>query len=270
MPTVEHQKYLEVATRAAKAAGEILLNGMKKDMHIRFKGEANPVTIVDEQAEEKIISIIKKAYPDHDFVAEESQTEELGGDYVWIVDPLDGTTNYTHAYPLFCTSIALQIRGRVEVAVVFDPLHKELFHAVRGRGSYLNQKKIHVSNTKVLKQSLLGMGFYYGYKKDSLVYFDHLILKCQALRRDGAAAIDLCYMAMGRFDAFWEFGLSPWDHAAGSLIVEEAGGKMTDFQGKRFSIYQKETLATNPQLHKEILREFQYVKQELVRRHRRK
>lgn len=182
--------------------------------------------------------------------------EERGSDFRWIIDPLDGTTNYAHRFPVFCVSIALEVSGRITLGVIYDPMRGEMFSAIKGKGAALNGKKITVSSERELDKSLLSTGFPYDIREseeNNLDHFSRFITKAQAVRRCGSAAIDFCYVACGRFDGFWELKLAPWDVAAGVLIVEEAKGRISDFRGYEFSIYDKEILASNSLIHDQMI-----------------
>ncbi len=244
--------YLSVARHAALNAGRILkenINGVRK---ISYKGDINLVTEMDTRSERVIVETIMSAFPGHGIMAEEEARIQTGSGFKWIVDPLDGTTNYTHGYPCFSVSIALEREGVVILGVVYDPMRDELFHAQSGQGAYLNGRGISVSKTDTLIQSLLATGFPYDRKeseKNNLDYFHALLMASQEVRRDGSAALDLCYVASGRFDGFWELKLHPWDVAAASLIVREAGGKVSDFTGEGFTLYDEQILASNGRIH---------------------
>ncbi len=248
---------LETAIMAAKESGKIQMAHLDKETEITYKGEINIVTEVDKLCERNIISIISDHYPDHSFLAEEEMTDEaFTGKYRWIIDPLDGTTNYAHGYRCFCTSIALQREDEVILGVVYDPVTNELFYAEKGKGAFLNGVNIHVSDTTELTKSLLSTGFPYDIregKKTNLEYFNTMAIKAQAIRRDGAAALDLCYLAAGRFDGFWELKLMPWDMAAGALVVTEAGGTVTNLNNGELNIFNDDILATNGLIHEEML-----------------
>ena len=249
------ENYLDTALKAAKEAGKILLDGYEQERKITFKGKVDIVTDIDFKSEEKIINSIKNIYPSHKFLSEETHKERKESDYLWIIDPLDGTTNYSHRYPCFCISIALEISGKVVLGVVFDPLRKEMFHSLRGKGAFLNNEPIKPSRISSLNNALIATGFPYDIRENSvnnIAIHDHVIMKAQAIRRDGSAALDLCYVASGRLDGFWELKLSPWDVAAGGLITEEAGGKITDFSDNYYSIYDREVIATNSHIHEEL------------------
>jgi myo-inositol-1(or 4)-monophosphatase len=246
----------KTAVEAALQGGKILKKYQGKVKNIGFKGEVDLVTEVDRLSEDKIIRIIKRNFPEHGILTEESKGWETKSEYQWVIDPLDGTTNYAHNFPTFCVSVALEKSGKIVLGAVFNPVLDELFWTIKGKGAFLNKKRIFVSQTKKLSQSLLATGFPYDIrtsKENNLNYFANFAKRAQAVRRAGSAALDLCYLAMGRFDGFWELKLHPWDTAVGALLVEEAGGKVTDFRGKEFNIYLKEILATNGWIHKQML-----------------
>ena len=249
------EKYLDTAIEAAKAAGKVLREGIDKIAWIEHKGEINLVTEMDIKSEQLIKQKIGETYPDHQILAEESDVPKQESAFRWIVDPLDGTTNYAHGFPIFCVSIALEIDGRVEAGVVYDPVRDELFTAARGCGPKLNGQPIAVSDEADLGESLIATGFPYDLRTSEANNLDNwnaMIFRARALRRAGAAALDLCYVAAGRFDGFWELKLHPWDVAAGGLIVEEAGGKVTDLAQDPFSVYSKEILASNGRIHSQM------------------
>lgn len=220
----------------------------------------NLVTEADRAAEAVIVRTIRKRFPDHRFLAEEggehATPQSVGSDFKWIVDPLDGTTNFAHSFPMFCISIGLEFRGEVVLGLVFDPLRGEIFMAEKGKGATLNGRRIHVSKTEKLNAGLLVTGFAYDVRGDlmnNLDHFSNFCLRAQGVRRTGSAALDLCYVACGRFDGFWEMKLSPWDTAAGFLIATEAGATVTDFANRPYRIYLKEILATNGRIHREMI-----------------
>ena len=225
------QALLNTAIKAARKAGEIAQRNFHRinESDIKTKGYNEFVTFVDKQAEKVIKDVIQSRYPDHGIVAEESKPKKSAGcDYVWIIDPIDGTTNYVHSFPVYAVSIALKVKGVLEVAVIYDPSRQELFTAIRGMGSQLDGRKIRVSKQVTLEGALLGTGFPFQQKMDWLnVYleiFSEFTQKVAGIRRPGAAALDLAYVACGRLDGFWEFGLRPWDIAAGILLIQESGG----------------------------------------------
>lgn len=249
---------IQLATEAALEAGRFLKMSVGKIKHIERKQgqELNLVTEIDKKSEEMIIRKIKQRYPHHDFLAEESGSHEQRSDYKWVIDPLDGTTNFTHGFPMFCVSIALEVKGEVVLGVVYDPNADELYSAEKGKGATLNGKPIRVSTVSKLIESILVTGFPYTIKDDPdeiLRHFGNFLVEAQAIRRLGSAALDLCYVAAGRLDGFWESSLNPWDMAAGVLIVEEAGGKFTDYRGFPSSIYKKQLLATNGLIHEHMV-----------------
>ncbi len=251
------QRFLDVAVAAAKAAGRIQRRNLTRAFRIDTKGDVtNLVTDVDLRCEKRIVSLLRKHFPTHSIFAEEAGEDIVASPYRWLIDPLDGTTNYAHGYPFFCTSIALEHRGSVVLGVVYDPCRQELFTAQKGSGAFLNGRPIAPSDTSDLDAALLVTGFPYDVRRSrrNLNHFRRFVLRAQAVRRDGSAALDLCYTAMGRFDGFWEFSLSPWDLAAGSLILLEAGGRLTRTNGRAFSLSTGDVLATNGLVHSQMLR----------------
>jgi myo-inositol-1(or 4)-monophosphatase len=247
---------LDFAIRVAQEAGRLLRDRLGTRIDITHKGAINLVTDVDLASERLIVDRIATHYPRHQVLAEEGGLAESGSDYRWIIDPLDGTTNYAHSYPVFCVSIGLEHRGEIVLGVVYDPMRDELFTAERGGGAALNNRPVRVSATDDLMHSLLSTGFPYDIRTSTLTNLDHwanFAMNAQALRRDGAAALDLCYVACGRYDGFWELNLSAWDVAAGALIVTEAGGRVSDFQGGEFSAYKPEIVASNGLIHDRMI-----------------
>jgi myo-inositol-1(or 4)-monophosphatase len=248
--------FKKIAIQSALKGGEILQGCLGKVKKIGYKGVVNLVTEADRLSEDRIIKIIQKNFPEHNILTEESKGYEKDSDYKWIIDPLDGTTNYAHGFPVYCISIALEKEGEIILGVVYNPVLKELFVAEKNKGALLNDKRICVSKTRELSKSLLATGFPYDIRESKINNLDHFAnfaLRVQAIRRAGSAALDLCYLAKGIFDGFWELKLSPWDTAAGILMVKEAGGKVTNFSGKKFSIYEKDILATNGKIHKQMI-----------------
>jgi myo-inositol-1(or 4)-monophosphatase len=246
---------LVAARGAALEAGEVLLRyHISKDFQISKKGPINLVTEADVAAEHVVVKRIRESFPNHQILAEEQG--ELEGDprFRWLIDPLDGTTNYAHGYPMFCVSIGLQVEGEVELGVIYNPVSREMFSARKGHGAFLNDKQIHVSAESSLPDSLLVTGFSYDRDeiKKNLRLFEAMMMRSRAVRRDGSAAMDMCAVACGRFDGFWEISLHPWDVAAGKIIVEEAGGCVTAFDGSPCTIYDRELLASNGQLHQAL------------------
>jgi myo-inositol-1(or 4)-monophosphatase len=260
----KNDRYLQVAIAAAKEAGKIQKVHLSDLHQVEFKGEINPVSEVDKLCEKAISQIIRDAFPDHDLLTEESAFKGKGSSYKWIIDPIDGTTNYIHGFPFFCVSIALEIEGEINLGVVYDPLFDELFEAETGKGAFLNGNRISVSRMKELNLSFLTTGFPYDVREHAdyyLRFFRQFMTKSIAIRRPGSAALDLCYVAAGRFDGYWELKIHSWDVAAGSLMVTEAGGKVTNFKGRNFSLDDEEIVASNGGIHEEMLRVIQEVAQ---------
>ncbi|MGB3492227.1 MAG: inositol monophosphatase family protein [Elainellaceae cyanobacterium] len=251
------QTYLDIATEAAYAAGEVLKHYLGQLDDIEEKGRPGDlVTVADKEAEQVVLSVLKRHLPEHSVLAEESgKIEASNTDYLWAIDPLDGTTNYTHQYPFFAVSIGLLVHGVPSLGVIYDPSHNDLFQAAKGLGAYRNRRPIQVSNTQTLSQSLLVTGFAYDRHETSdnnYAEFCHLTHKTQGVRRGGAASIDLAYVACGRLDGYWERGLSPWDLAAGVVLVEEAGGHVTAYDSSPFQLKTGRILATNGLIHQEL------------------
>lgn len=250
------KREMQTAKEAAIAAGYALRSMLGKVNHITKKGEIDLVTEADLEAEKIILQIIGRNFPHDAILSEEAGIIQKDSERIWIIDPLDGTTNFAHGFPFFAVSIALQIADRIKLGIVFNPYMDEYFEAVEGMGAYLNKRELHVSNTSPLKESLLGTGFPYDIRKKHkrvLELFARMASSAQGIRRAGSAAIDLCYVAAGRLDGFWEQDLKPWDTAAGTIIVTEAGGITTTFDGKNYSPYLKSIVASNPLIHHEIL-----------------
>jgi myo-inositol-1(or 4)-monophosphatase len=250
-------KLTKAAIIAAEVGGAILRKSFGKKLKVGEKAGAGLVTNIDLASERAAMRILKKGFPEFSFLTEETGTKgSEGSPGRWILDPLDGTTNYVHGFPMFCVSIAAEWEGRIVVGVIYHPILKDLYVAVRGKGATLNGKKMRVSSTKRLADSLLSTGF--TYRKEEWLHqemeaFERLSAIVRAVRRPGSAALDLAYTARGVFDGFWERRLSPWDVAAGALLVQEAGGKVTDFKGNDFRVDSKELLASNPFLHPPLL-----------------
>lgn len=249
---------LETAIEAALEAGALLKLHSGKARSIERKGgeETNLVTEIDRRSEEIVIDRIRRKFPQHDFLAEESGGRDRRSEYCWIIDPIDGTTNFTHGLPIFCVSIGLEYKGEIVAGVIYDPNRDELFTAERGKGASLNRKRIHVSATTRLIESLLVTGFPYNLRDDPdeiIRHFNNFLLESQALRRLGSAALDLAYVAAGRFDGFWESTLHPWDMAAGVLLVTEAGGRFTDYEGNPSTVYKKRVLTSNGKIHDQMI-----------------
>jgi myo-inositol-1(or 4)-monophosphatase len=252
-----NDSYLSAAIEIAQEAGKILIEELSRPLDIRYKGdEVDLVTQADKRSERFIVGRLAKYFPDHAVTAEEGTGHESSSasEFRWHVDPLDGTTNYAHGYPCFSVSIALAKRDTLLAAVVFNPVYNELFTAARGEGAAFNGRKIHVSKVAKLSTSLLCTGFPVRNRKASanLQYYGDFTQRSHGVRRDGSAALDLASVAAGRFDGFWEFGLAKWDTAAGVLLVEEAGGKVTDFAGNPYQLGGPVILATNGLIHREM------------------
>ena len=227
-----------------------------QSINIQYKGDINLVTEADKGAEKLIIETIRKNFPDHGILSEESPAISGSSSLRWIIDPLDGTTNYAHGYPVFCVSIALEKEGVVILGVVYDPTRHDTFVAIRGEGAYLNGEKLAVSKTSALTRSLLATGFPYDIresKNNNLDYFNIMAKKAQAIRRAGAAALDIAYLAAGRFDGFWELKLKPWDTAAAHLLVEEAGGKISELTGTPWHLFSPNILVSNGLIHEQMM-----------------
>ncbi|PPD05697.1 MAG: inositol monophosphatase [Methylobacter sp.] len=247
------QPMLNIAVRAARNAGDIILRSSENVEHLRVsqKGKNDFASEIDEKAEREIINVIKAAYPDHSILAEESGLHE-GNDFVWVIDPLDGTTNFLHGFPQYAVSIALKYRGRLEVGVIFDPMRNELFTALRGGGAMLNNRRLRVTTQNSLRGALIGTGFPFKnlqYLDAYLGMFKALSTDSAGIRRAGAAALDLAYLAAGRLDGFWEIGLHEWDMAAGILLIKEAGGVVTDFSFNDNYLESGNVIAANPKMH---------------------
>jgi myo-inositol-1(or 4)-monophosphatase len=241
----------------ARAAGKILRDGYDKEHDVQFKGVIDLVTEIDHQSEQFLLAEIRNRWAESRFIAEESGESGGGGDLTWYIDPLDGTVNYAHAVPIFCVSMACAWEGRTRLAVVYDPMRDEMFTAERGGGAHLNGRPLQVSNTVELQQSLLVTGFPYNTwtaKVNNLEYFGRFARITQGVRRLGSAALDLCYVAAGRFDGYWELSLQPWDVAGGGLIAEEAGARVTSLQGgSDYLLPPQSVLAAGPAIHEKML-----------------
>jgi myo-inositol-1(or 4)-monophosphatase len=251
---------LTTAVKAARKAGSLITRASYDldRLTVRRKRQNDFVSEVDHAAEEAIISTLRDAYPSHAFLAEESGASYAGAEpeYLWIIDPLDGTTNFLHGFPQYCVSIALKHRGILQQAVIYDPNRNELFTATRGAGAYVNDKRIRVSRTDELRDALIGTGFPFRdlHQLDEYVrMFRHVTQHCAGVRRPGAAALDLAWLAAGRIDAFWEMGLSPWDMAAGALLVREAGGLIGDLEGTEHFLESGNVIAATPKLFSPLL-----------------
>lgn len=258
------QKLLKTAVTASRRAGDIIMKnlGNLSAVDIQSKQTFDFVTKVDRLSESVIMETVKEAFPSHSFLAEETVHQDNFEDYRWIIDPLDGTTNYIHGFPVFAVSIALEYKKEILLGVVLDPIHDELFYAVKGSGSFLNGNRIHVSHITAPRESLVATGFPFRKKETIDLYLDafkRIFETVSDLRRAGSAALDFAYLAAGRCDGFFELGLSPWDIAAGSLLVEEAGGLVSDFYGGQEYLSTGNVIAGNKNIHREILTMIQEV-----------
>jgi myo-inositol-1(or 4)-monophosphatase len=244
----------------AREAGRLLMKHFGK-VDIEYKGDVDVVTVADRESEKLIVDRITSKWPNHDIVGEEGTRRSRGSEYRWYIDPLDGTTNFAHSFPVFCVSIALEYRDELIAGVVYDPTRDECFAAEKGAGATLNGHTMRVSNVSDFAQSLVATGFpsQKRHKNPNIHFYQHITLKTHGVRRAGSAAIDLAYTACGRFDAYWEFNLNPWDTAAGVLLVREAGGNVTDMDGRAFDIASKEVVASNAKLHPALIKELQAV-----------
>jgi len=245
----------------AREAGSLLMEYFRQHVKIEYKGDVDLVTVADRKSEALILERIRHQFPTHDVMGEEGARIETGSEYKWYVDPLDGTTNFAHSFPVFCVSLAVERRGQRVAGVIYDPTRDEMFTAELGSGARLNGQPMHVSTIGNLGESLVGTGFpsHKRHKNPNIYFYHQITLRTHGVRRAGSAALDLCNVASGRFDGYWEFNLNPWDTAAGVLMVEEAGGKVTNFSGGPFQIASRETLASNGLVHNALLHEFQEI-----------
>lgn len=253
-------EYRKAAIDAAITAGKFIKSRLGKIKDISFKSQINIVTDVDKEAEDIIVKKLKLNFPDFSILTEEKglYLKDINP-FKWIIDPLDGTTNFAHSFPFFCVSVGLEYKDSIILGVVYEPIRNELFYAQKNKGAYLNKKSIWVSKTNRLLKSLLATGFAYNFRKkdrtkNNINNFINFLMTSQAVRRAGSAALDLCYVACGRFDGFWELDLHPWDTAAASLIVKEAGGKVTKFDGTKYSHYDNNILASNGKIHNQMIK----------------
>jgi len=248
------------ASAIAREAGARLKEFFEQGVETEYKGDVDLVTVADRTAEKLIRERLAVAFPEHGVYGEEGTRERMDGEFRWYVDPLDGTTNFAHGFPQFCVSMGLEQRAteKVVAGVIYDPMRDELYTAERGRGAWLNGKPIHVSRTPVLAESLVSTGFPSRKRHDSpnIHFYHEFTLRSHGVRRAGSAALDLAFVAAGRLEAFWEFNLNPWDTAAGVLLVEEAGGRLSDFAGGEFQLDSRETLASNGLIHGELVELF--------------
>jgi myo-inositol-1(or 4)-monophosphatase len=253
-------EFLPHIQQIAREAGDLLMEHFGK-VDIEYKGEVDVVTVADRRSEKLIVERLTKLWPDHDLMGEEGARRTSGSDYRWYIDPLDGTTNFAHGYPVFCVSIALERGGELIAGTVYDPTRREMFAAEKGGGAWLNDRAMRVSKTGTLAESLIATGFpsQKRHKNPNIHFYHHITLKTHGVRRAGSAAMDLAYTACGRYDGYWEFNLNPWDTAAGVLLVREAGGVVSDTDGAPFDIASKEVVASNGKLHPALLHELQAV-----------
>jgi myo-inositol-1(or 4)-monophosphatase len=242
----------------AREAGGLLMEYFHRRVKIEYKGEADLVTDADRASEKLILERIRAHWPDHDVVGEEGARVETGGEYRWYVDPLDGTTNFAHGFPVFCVSLGLAFRGKRKAAVLYDPTRDELFAAEQGKGAFLNGRRIEVSKVGELAHSLVATGFpsHKRHKNPNIYFYHQLTLRTHGVRRAGSAALDLGYVACGRYDGFWEFNLNAWDVTAGLLLVEQAGGKVSGFGGEPLELTDRDVVASNGLIHADLLHEF--------------
>lgn len=261
MTSITKTDVLAPATVIAREAGALLMEYFQRHVAVEYKGEADLVTVADRKSEVLIRQRLREHWPAHDILGEEGGLQDTGSDYRWYVDPLDGTTNFAHGFPVFCVSMALEYKGQRIAGVIYDPTRDELFAAELGSGAYLNDQRIQVSKTANLAECLVATGFpsHKRHKNPNIFFYHQITLRTHGVRRAGSAALDLCCVACGRFDGFWEFNLNPWDTAAGVLIVEEAGGKVTNFRGGPFELTSRETVASNRLVHEALLQEFEKV-----------
>ena len=245
----------------AREAGELLMSYFARRVPIEYKGDADLVTAADRASETLIIDRLQARFPRHDVIGEEGARRETGSEYKWYVDPLDGTTNFAHGFPVFCISMGLEHKGELIAGVVYDPTRGEMFAAEKGSGAWLNQRRLHVSKTARLPESLLATGFpsHKRHKNPNIHFYHQITLRTHGVRRAGSAALDLASVASGRFDGFWEFNLNPWDLSAGVLLVEEAGGEVSGFQGQAFRLADRDVVASNGLIHADLLREFKEI-----------
>jgi myo-inositol-1(or 4)-monophosphatase len=249
------QQFLDIAVEAARIAGKFQQYRFESPLNVILKGDKNLVTEVDQESERLIVAHLLGSFPDHGIVAEEREYPQGKAPFRWIIDPLDGTTNYTHGFPWFCVSIGLESAGELVAGVIYNPLNDELFTATKGGGAFLNGHRLRVSNRSLLRNSLLGTGFPYDCASDPANNFCNFIAfqkAARGIRRAGAAALDLAYVAAGRLDGFWELKLKPWDVAAGVLLVREAGGIVTTFDGTDYDVFNHRIVASNGLIHGEM------------------
>ena len=255
--TRELKDILAFTMGLTRRVGNTIYRSAHKKKRISYKGAVDLVTQFDRRSQDMIVRALVRQYPTYGILSEENVSRNTTAICKCIVDPLDGTTNFAHGLPIWTLSVALEQEGNVVLGVVYDPTRREMFYALKGGGAFLNKQRIRVSHVKELNAALLVTGFPYDIRKsrnNNLDHFSNFAVRAQAVRRLGSAALDLCYTACGRFDGYWEIKLSPWDQAAGSLILQEAGGKVTDFQNRPFNIYGNQVLGTNGHIHSQMLK----------------
>ena len=272
---IDSQEFVPVAAAIVREAGELLMSYYGR-VSVEYKGEVDLVTEADRKSEALIMERLRRSFPDHQIMAEEGARHSSGSDYRWYVDPLDGTTNFAHTFPVFCVSLGLEYKGDLIAGVVYDPTRNELFAAEKGSGAYMSsaephtsgsapgsitERPIKVSSVGRLAESLTATGFpsQKRYRNPNIHFYHHLTMRSHGVRRAGSAALDLCSLACGRVDGFWEFNLNPWDTAAGVVIVREAGGIVTKFNGEPFDIASKEVLGSNARIHQELVSNFEQI-----------
>ena len=266
MSPIKNDDLLNVAVEAGLAASNIIMEALDKPRIADHKGKTDLVTVTDHLSENTIKSIIRSSFPDHNFLAEESGQDSTGSEYIWIVDPLDGTTNFVHGYPSFAVSIGLFYKNEPLVAVVVDMPHTKLYSAIKSKGAWCEGRPISCSETSSVEKSLLITGFGYEHGdlwEQNMTLFKHFTNTTQGVRRLGAAAVDICHVASGHADGFWEYDLKPWDTAAGILIAKEAGCIISNMAGNPCSIYDNNILITNPYIHEKLLNEIKSIRTDL-------
>ncbi len=253
--------FLPFIEQTARDAGALLMRYFRERVQIEYKGDVDLVTVADRESEKLIVGRIRDKFPQHDILGEEGTRRDTGAEFKWYIDPLDGTTNFAHGFPVFCVSIALERKGERIAGVLYDPTRDELFAAEKGSGATLNGKPMHVSKTAKLNEALVATGFpsHKRHKNPNIHFYHQITLRTHGVRRAGSAALDLACVASGRVDGFWEFNLNPWDTAAGVLLVEESGGNVSDFSGGPFQIASREVCASNGVLHPALLAEFRAI-----------
>jgi myo-inositol-1(or 4)-monophosphatase len=266
----DYDQIEKTAIRAARAAGRVHLKRLNHVSVVRKTSAIDLVTEADREAEAAALEILRRAFPAHAVLAEESGASQITGDDRWIVDPLDGTTNFAHCFPQFCVSIAFERRGKLQVGVIFDALKRELFVARRGKGAQLNGRPIHVTRSPALESSLLLTGFPYDRRERRrfyMTFWEAFMMRTHGIRRTGSAALDLAWVACGRVDGFWEFGLKPWDIAAGALMVQEAGGEVTNMDGSLLDLTAARIVASNGRVHRQMIETISAAMPEAEKRH---